>query len=260
MRAGIFQCAGGGLTPLERLERLAAALEREPADLVVCPELFMSGYDVGDTLTDLAEPCGGEFAERVAKLARARNTAIVYGYPERDGERVYNAAACFDAAGRLIANHRKTLLPPGMEARYFVPGDRFSLFDLGGLRCAILICYEAEFPEAVRAAAEAGAKIVLVPTALVEQWGSVAFQMMPTRAFENGVWLLYANHAGTENGACYLGASCIVTPLGKDAARAGAGEELIRADLDLELVAAAQARLPYLKELGQLQNILPDRD
>lgn len=253
MRAGVFQCTGGGRTPEQRLDALAGALRRERLDLVVCPELFMSGYHVGDALVALAEASDGPFARQAAELARATGTAIVYGYPEKAGESLYNAAACIGPTGRPIANHRKLLLPPGFERDIFEPGDQLTLFDLGGLRCAVLICYDAEFPEAVRAAAEAGAQAVIVPTALVDAWASVARQMMPTRAFENGVWLLYANHAGEENGARYLGASCIAAPDGSDAARAGAEEALICADLDPERVAAARMRLPYLRDLGRLR-------
>lgn len=246
--------------PDERFGRLQAALQTEQLDLVVCPELFMSGYDVGDALAGLAETADGAFAQRVAALARMSGTAIVYGYPERDGEDLYNAAACMDSSGRLIANHRKLVLPPGFETRYFVPGDGLTLFDLGSVRCAILICYDAEYPEAVRAAAQAGAQLVLVPTALADVWPTVAFQMMPTRAFENGVWLFYANHSGVEGETRFLGASCIVAPDGQDAARAGPAETLISADVDVAQVSAAQNRLPYLPGARFLRDIfhLPD--
>lgn len=255
MRTGIFQDESAGLAPAERLERLRAIIDGVGLDLVVCPELFMSGYDVGDDLHKLAEPCGGPFAGCIAQLAQRSGTAIVYGYPERDGDKVFNAAACMASSGDVIANHRKTLLPPGFEPDYFRAGDSPTLFDLDGIRCAILICYEAEYPEGVRAAAEAGAQVVIVPTALVDNWDSVAFQMMPTRAFENGIWLVYANHAGTENNSSYLGASCIIAPDGKDAARAGGGEELICADLDMNAVTAMQARLPYLKDVKRLRTM-----
>jgi predicted amidohydrolase len=256
MRAGVFQSGCGRHTPAERLDRLAAALRGERLDLVVCPELFMSGYDVGDSLSALAEPSDGPFARRVAALSRASGAAIVYGYPERAGEHFYNSAAGVSPAGGVIANHRKLTIPPGFESRYFAAGEALTLFDLEGARCAILICYDAEYPEAVRAAAEAGAQVIIVPTALVDEFGAVAFQMMPTRAFENGVWLLYANHAGAESGSRYLGASCIVAPDGRDVARAGSGEQLICADLELASVAAAQARLPYLRNVRRLRTIL----
>ena len=260
MRTGIFQCAGGGLEPADRLDRLAAALAREQLDLVACPELFMSGYNVGEDVVTLAEPSDGPFARRVAKIAQNSGTAIVYGYPEKADGTLYNSAACIDPAGKLIANHRKLVLPPGFESQHFACGDQLTLFDFNGVRFAILICYDAEHPEAVRAAVEAGAQVVIVPTALIDAWNVVAYQMIPTRAFENGVWLLYANHAGAENGASYLGASCIVAPDGKDAARATVAPQatghLICADVDIERVIAAQTRLPYLSELGRLREII----
>jgi predicted amidohydrolase len=256
MRAGIFQCAAGGLTPAERLERLAVILEDVDLDIVVCPELFMSGYNVGDKIPALAEPLDGPFSKSIGELARANKTAIVYGYPERAGDNIYNSALCLGPDGLVIANHRKLLLPPGFEARYFSGGKGPTLFQLRGVSCAILICYDAEFPEAVRAVVDAGAQIVLVPTALTDRWRSVAYQMMPTRAFENGVWVVYANHAGEENGTRYLGASCIISPDGTDKARAANGEELIGADLDIESIKLARAQLPYLTDAPRIKRRL----
>ncbi len=253
MQAGVFQICGGGLTVEERLSRLNAVLSKQSLDLVVCPELFMSGYNIGDNLDRFAEPIDGPFAAKVAELARSHGVAIVYGYPERADGEIFNAAACFGPNGTLLANHRKLLLPPGFEARYFSKGQGVTVFNLGGLRCAILICYDTEYPESVRAAAEAGAQAILVPTALVDNWPVVAYQVMPARAFENGVWLLYANHCGVENGASYLGASCIIAPDGHDAVRAGSEEVLIRTEIDTIRVTAAQKRLPYLDEVGELR-------
>jgi predicted amidohydrolase len=106
----------------------------------------------------------------------------------------------------------------------------------------------------------AGAQIVAVPTALAAQWHNVAYQLIPTRAFENGVWLLYANHAGEEFGQRYLGASCIIAPDGKDAARAGDEETLISARIDLEAVTNAQKRLPYLVDGAKLRGNLSSRN
>ena len=253
MKAAVFQCDGAGLSPQDRLEKLARAIEGRGLDLVVCPELFMSGYYVADQLHALAEPADGPFAQSVATLARASNTAIIYGYPERDSSTVYNSALAIGADGATLANHRKLAIPPGSEEGWFAPGSGLTLFQLGGMTCAILICYDAEFPEAVRAACLAGAETVIVPTALSDQWDQVADRVIPARAFENGCWLLYANHAGTENGLTYHGGSCILTPQGRDAARAGRSEELITAMIDAQTVAAARARLPYFRDLADLR-------
>jgi len=252
MRVAVFQCDAASLDQAERLARLERAIDAagEPRPgLMVCPELFMSGYNVGEAITRLAETPEGPFALAVSALARETGTAICYGYPERGEDVIYNSAACFGPDGSLIANHRKLGIPPGLEPDYFSPGDRPSLFDLGALRFAILICYDAEFPEPARQAALAGAQVLLVPTALRDMWGVVAHKMMPTRAFENGVYVVYANHAGKEGDHAYLGASCISSPTGEDVARAGSGEEVIAAAIDSARVTAARARLPYLRDL-----------
>ena len=256
MRAAVFQCAGGGLSSQQRLQRLREAISEQQLDLVVCPELFMSGYHVGDSINTLAQPSDGSFAEAIKALARTANTAIAYGYPEQTDAGIYNSALCIDSNGKLLANHRKLLLPPGFEARYFKEGQQLTLFDLNGFKCAFLVCYDVEYPESVRAASEAGAEIVIVPTALAHNWGVVADKLVPTRAFENGIWLIYANHAGTENNMTYYGGSCIVAPNGEDAVRAGSNEILISAELDLQSLRAARQRLPYLQNASNLRSKL----
>ncbi|ANK83066.1 MAG: hypothetical protein TEF_21380 [Rhizobiales bacterium NRL2] len=254
VRVGVFQSGPGG-RPTDRLARLARAMDDQSHDLVVCPELFMSGYNIGlDRIRERAEPADGPFAQAAADLARRRGTALAFGYPERDGDCLYNAAICIGADGGLLNRRRKLLLPPSYEGEVFAPGDQPpAVFEVAGLRCGMLICYEAEFPEAVRALARAGAEAILVPTALARQWRVVADAMIPARSFENGVWMVYADHAGEENGLACAGLSCIVSPFGEVRARAGVEDEtLIGAVIDRDSVARAQARLPYLADLPTL--------
>lgn len=253
MRAAIYQSALAGLTPAERIERLAEVVAAADADLVLCPELFLSGYAVGEAVRQQAEPADGPSAHRIAEVAQRHRKAIVYGFPERADAKIFNAALAFAPDGSLLAHHRKLAIPPGFELDYFTPGSGLTLFTLGGLKLGLLICYDAEFPEAVRATAEAGAQAILVPTALGAQWPVVAEKVIPARAFENGVFMLYANHAGTEGEVTFLGESCIVGPDGRDRDRAGSEEAVIGADLDTQAVAKAQARLPYLAELRELR-------
>ena len=259
MKIGIFQSAAGGLTPDQRCSKLESRLRAESFDMIVCPELYLSGYNADDKLIGYAESQVGEMSLRFSELARQTRTAIVYGYPEKADGRIYNSALCVDSNGRTVANHRKLMLPPGFEPDYFSAGEDINLFEISGIKFAILICYDAEYPEAVRHMAQAGAHVVIVPTALGNSWGVVAEKLIPTRAFENGVWLVYANHSGVENGLEYYGGSCIVAPDGKDAARADAGEAVISARVDSESVKQAQARLPYLEQTSRLRKILSEQ-
>ena len=253
MKIAICQHDAGRVPFAARLEWMArevALAARAGAELVLLPELYASGYNVGSALRDRAEPREGRFARKAADIARDAGCAVAFGYPERDGDRIYNAAQVIGRDGRCLAHHRKTILPPGIEGDHFATGDTLCRFDLNGVRCAILICYEAEFPEMVRDAACDGVQVILVPTA--NGWPVVPDHLMPARAFESGVFMAYANIAGSENGMAFAGLSCICDPWGRTLARAGAGSECIMADLDPGQVAAARTRLPYVSDCKRL--------
>ncbi|WP_281019822.1 MULTISPECIES: carbon-nitrogen hydrolase family protein [unclassified Minwuia] len=256
MRVAVFQCDLAGADAEARLARLYQVMQQAQADLLLCPELFMSGYHVGDRIRQLAEGQDGPFARRVSEIARTTGTAVAYGYPEAAGGRIYNSALCIGRDGEALANHRKLVIPPGPEVGHFTAGEGLTLFDLHGIRIALLICYDIEFPEAARAASAAGAEVILAPTALAAQWAVVAERVIPARAFENGTHIVYANHAGTENGLNYAGSSVILDPVGGDQARAGATEAVIMADMDPDQVRSARTRLPYLRDVAALRDRL----
>jgi len=256
LRAGIYQSALAGRAPEARLDRLAHRLDGADLDLMVCPELFLHGYFDETGLPGLAIGRDDPLLARAAALARESATALILGYAERAAERLFNTAAVFGPDGAILGHHRKRLASPhSFEERLFRDGDAPTLVEIGGFRVGVLICYEAELPELAREAALAGAEMLCVPTALVDAWPDVAARMMPTRAFENGAWLLYANHAGAENGARYLGGSRIIGPDGKERAIAGAEEALITAEIDAAAVDAARARLPYLRDARRARSL-----
>jgi len=242
--------------PQARIDWLRDALPDVAAkqtDLLLLPELFATGYNIGDQIRTRAEPADGPIAQAIASLAKDHGVAIHYGFAERDGADIYNTAQCFGPDGERLGGHRKLAIPPGFEADHFASGSGCALFSYRGLRIATLICYDAEFPETTRHVASLGAELILVPTALGDQWGWVSQTMIPTRAYENGVFLAYANSAGTENGMRFLGQSFVAAPDGHELARAGTSPGLIYVAIDRERVAAAQRRLPYLKDLKMLE-------
>lgn len=246
LRAAIFQYQCRDEAPLERLARLEQTLGAAQLDLVVCPELFLSGYNVGDKIERLAEPQTGAFAQAAAALARKRHTAIIYGYPELTDGTIYNAAICIGADGRTLAHHRKLCLP-AFEQGKFATGNAHTLFALNGWQVAILVCYDIEFPEAVRGCAQRGAELLIVPTVLKKQWGFVARCMVPTRAFENGLYVAYANLCGREGEFEYLGESRIIGPAG-EITTAADQEALVTATLDASEIARARQALPHLQD------------
>jgi len=241
--------------PEERYTWLAENLNHpsiKGADLLLLPELFLTGYNIGGKVNEWCEAADGLYAKKIADLCKQHHIAIHYGYAEKYNDQIYNSANCFGKDGERLGGHRKLILPPGYEGDHFSAGDSYKLFTINDFKIGTLICYDAEFPENFRQVAKQGAEVILVPTALASQWGLVAHKVIPTRAFENGVYVCYANQAGNEDGLEYLGSSCVVSPNGNDVKRAGHKSEFLRASLSKQQVVDAQARLPYLEDVKRL--------
>jgi predicted amidohydrolase len=185
----------------------------------------------------------------MSALARQRGTALAYGYPETDGEHVYNSVQLVDATGRRLANYRKTHLFGDLDKAWFTPGDEAVVqAELGGVRVGLLICYDVEFPELVRAHALAGTELLVVPTALMSPYELVADTLVPARAYESQLFVAYANRCDTERELTYCGRSCVVAPTGEVLARAGSGSGVIAADVTREALAASRLENTHLAD------------
>lgn len=236
------------LALVERVCRAAALLA---SDVVVFPELFVTGYNLGERLRALAEPLDGDSVGALSRIAREIGIAIVIGLPERDGESLYNTAVALDASGRLLARHRKVFLFGDAEKQLFCPGHSFDTFELCGQRCGLSVCYDLEFPEAAREVAWRGARVLFNPTANMTPYHEVPATLARARALENGLVVVYANLCGSEGEQAYTGLSAIIAPDGTDLARAGRDECLLLAD-----VTASQRRWvahPWSTQLADLQ-------
>jgi predicted amidohydrolase len=226
----------GVATNLARLEEAAQESARQGASLLIAPEMFLTGYAIGpERVRALAEPVDGPSAVRAAAIARDSGIALLYGYPELGEDNlVYNAALLLDRHGRRLANHRKTHLFSDLDRSAFAAGHGPpTLAEIDGTKVGVLICYDVEFPENVRALALAGAELVAVPTANMVPFSFVMEHVIPTRAYENHLFVAYVNRCGSEGSLDYLGGSCVCGPDGLDLARAGRDETLLTAELDL---------------------------
>jgi predicted amidohydrolase len=236
------------LTTIGDAAREAAA---QGAALLVAPELALTGYGAGEAISRLAAPADGREAAVIRSLAAENRLHLVVGFAERVGEAIYNAALLATRDGQLFV-YRKCHLYGDYERDLFVPGCELPQpIELDGISTGVLICYDVEFPEAVRRLAVSGAELVLVPTALPAGKDStfIAEKLVPVRAFENQVAIVYANHAGDDGKFCYAGLSCIAMPDGSDATRAPAnGSTLLVAEYEKERFSASRRANPYLAD------------
>ncbi|MCH0564745.1 MULTISPECIES: carbon-nitrogen hydrolase family protein [unclassified Streptomyces] len=252
MRTALLQSSGRPGSTAENLKVLDEAAGRAAAagaGLLVAPEMFLTGYAIGDDIARLAEPADGDAAAAVAGIAGRHGLAVAYGYPERDGDTVHNSAQLISAGGSRLANYRKTHLFGGFERDHFTPGEQPVVqAELGGLTVGIIICYDVEFPENVRAHALAGTDLLLVPTAQMHPFQFVAESLVPVRAFENQMYIAYVNRVGPEGTFEFVGLSTLAGPDGTARTRAGRSEELVLADVDPVFLTASREANPYLQD------------
>lgn len=255
MQIAILQTAGRPADVDHNLDLLARAAAEvganagdDQARLLICPELFLSGYNIGAAITELAEPMGGPMLARAVQIAKREQLALLFGYPERAGDVIYNSACLIERDGQIVANYRKTHLYGDDENHWFQPGEQFVRATIDDFTVGLLICYDVEFPEAVRTQVLAGCDLIAVPTALMWPQDFAATQLVPARAIENGCFVAYVNHCGEENGLRYVGLSCVIAPDGSELARAGRGEALLRAELNRADYDDTRRLVPYLQD------------
>jgi predicted amidohydrolase len=230
-------------------DALPEAVAASGADLVVTAEMITTGYHIGARTHELAEPADGPIAARMSALARETGVALAYGYPEADGGNVHNSVQLVDAAGRRRANYRKTHLFGDLDRKCFTPGDEPVVqADIAGVRVGLLICYDVEFPELVRAHALAGTELLVVPTALMSPYELVADTLVPARAYESQLFVAYANRCDVEQDLTYCGRSCVVAPTGEVLARAQAAPALVTAEVTRDALVTSRLENTHLAD------------
>lgn len=232
------------------MESVCTGAEEFGVDISVFPELFTTGYNVGNRVRDLAEPIEGPTMTALCEIAIRTGVAIVTGFIESVGDKVYNSAVAISAKGELVGHHRKVFLFGDTEKSIFWAGDKFVSFELAGHRCALSICYDIEFPEAVREIARQKVEILFNPTANMIPYNNVPTTLARARALENGMVVIYANLCGEEAEQQYTGLSAIIAPDGRDLARAGVNSAILIADLQPAL--EQNRRAPLSTQLNDL--------
>ncbi|MCI4318402.1 MAG: carbon-nitrogen hydrolase family protein, partial [Thermoplasmata archaeon] len=187
-------------------------VEANPTDLAVFPELFLSGYRVGDRIHQMALRPGDSVSRAVGEVARQGHGAVAVGAPvevhDRRGE-TENAVVVATSEGR-VEFQAKRYLPtygPFEEGSYFSPGQSSRPFQLAGAAVGFQVCYDAFFPEVSRDLALAGAELLVVISAAPVTSGRLFDKVLPARAVENACPLVYVNRVGVEDGVVFGGGS-----------------------------------------------------
>ncbi len=242
---------------LQRIEQLAAQAAAQGAEIVSFHECCITGYTFLQTLSEeelraLAEAVpDGPSTQRLIGISQRLGLAILAGLIECDGPRLHNSYVAVSPDG-FVAKFRK--LHPFIHPA-LTPGDQYVLFELSGVRCSILICYDNNLVENPRIVALHGAEVVFAPhvtgglpspmpgrgTIDHKLWHNrhrdpvplrLEFQgpkgrgwlmrWLPARAFENGLYYVFSNMVGVDHDTIKPGGAMIIDPFGEVLAESAA--------------------------------------
>ncbi|HKU16768.1 MAG TPA: NAD+ synthase [Steroidobacteraceae bacterium] len=220
------------------IDTAADARDRLKADLILFPELALSGYPPEDLLFHK-----GMKRQVAAAMERVRNEvsgiAVMVGYPDYADDTIYNAAALM-RDGKVLANYHKQELPNYLvfdEKRYFKPGHESRIVELNGIRVGLLVCEDVWEPNPARAARAAGAQLLVVinasPYSLKSQRRRE--EIVRERIRDTGLPVVYVNQIGGQDELIFDGASFVMNAAGEVVQHAAPLKEVVYA-VDIDLV------------------------
>ncbi len=223
------------------VDKVISAVERKEFDILVLPELFATGYQFAnrDEVLGLADIVGtGYTFEAVSKLATQKDSLVIYGFPEKGNNAVFNSAIAVFPDGKYSLYQKTHLFDS--EKEIFKAGETgFSVISFKDTWIGTMICFDWRFPEAARKLALLGAQIICHPSNLVMPHCPYA---MIIRALENRVFTVTADRVGQENRTGqtlrFIGRSRIISPDGQVLAQLDDEEEgFLTAEIDPKLAA-----------------------
>ena len=234
---------------LAKAEEALSTAASGGAAAILFPELYLTGYSLGARAVEMAEPDDGPSLQRVADLASKYRIAVLMGYPalHPNGQQAYDAVIIVDQNGRAAGIYHKTHLFHA-ETGWFVAGERPMIVDFGLGRVGVLVCYDLEFPEAVRDLALRGAQWIATCTGNMVPNQHLQEIYVQARAAENRLWVAAANRIGREAEIDFFGGSAVADPHGQLIIQADGRERIVFADIDLKRAGEARLNADYLAD------------
>lgn len=252
--------------PEENVRTVIDAVKRSDADMLIFPELFLTGYCLGRDANRYAMALDDPHIEEIADVASEGKKAIVAGFPERSGEvrgQIHNSAGLFLPDGSITSYRKMHLVDfdPFEEWAYYTPGRTPLMFEFKGIRFGLTICYDIFFPELVKYYALSGADAVICISASPSTTRPFFEAIIPARAIENTVYMVYDNMVGMDGRIDFWGGGTVVGPRGETISKGPYFEEArIRAMLDPEALEQSRRHRPTIRDTTpEIYEMLIDR-
>jgi predicted amidohydrolase len=256
MKVALAQLAPKLLDKEANLTTIERTVAKAGADLAMFGELFLTGYMARDAFPRLAETIPGPATDRLSTIASEYGAHVLVGMPERDGKgrHLFNTSVLVTPDGELW-RYRKihpATFGPFEEGLYFGRGSDPVLAETKLGKLGLLICYDAFFPELAKIYALQGADAIAAISAAPATSKPFFDKILPARAIENTLFVLYVNLVGTELNIVFQGGTQAIGPRGEDLGRAKDFEEdVVIADVDLRHLRVAREFRPTIRDTRQ---------
>ncbi len=232
------------------IRRVAQSLEGR--DLVVFPEMFLTGYNIGDDVQRLAFRPGDARLAPLLEAAREHGTHIIVGAPYTPREGItYNAALCIDDAGHALWIPKRALptFTTFREGLFFDRGDAQPVWHTRFGNIGVHICYDLYFPEFQKRQVLDGADILVNISASPSISRRFFEVLLQARAIENACFTLYSNNVGAQDGLVFWGGARAHGPRGDLlGATEPFEEDSVTFELDLDDLTAAREFRPTIRD------------
>ena len=242
-------------TNLQKYEELTLKAKNQGVDLIIFPEMSLTGYVVKDQIYELAERIPGPSVEKVEAISKKTGVYIIFGMPElsqKTRATLYNTAVLISPKG-YIGKYHKMYLPTHSvfeEKRYFRSGYQPAVFDTPIGKIGLTICYDVFFPEVFRLTRLSGAQLIVCISASPAVRKNYFETLTAARAIENTTYLAYVNLSGIQEGLQFWGGSRLISPTGDVLTKAMYDEEdFICCEADLHDLKTAETFIPTLRDL-----------
>lgn len=234
---------------LMKMEKAIKKASEAAADILILPELNLTGLTSEEQMKSIAEEREGESFRRIQTMVRTYSVSLVYSFPEYVSDEEMYITSCFlNKDGQALAYYRKTHLFTD-ENKIFSRGNEWTKVSLGPLSLGLLTCYDIEFPEPARALALQGVNLLIVNSANMSPYEYIHRLFIQARALENQCFVVYCNRIGANEKYEYRGQSAVIGPDGKLITEIEENVEAVKiVDLSLEDIQNATTVFNYLAD------------
>jgi predicted amidohydrolase len=240
---------------LTKIKKFVARAKKQGAELVIFPELSLTGYVVRDEIYELAEKIPGPSTKIMEDVAKKNDIHVIFGMPEVSDktEATLHNSAVFIGPKGFIGKYHKMYLPTHSifeEKRYFRPGYQTAVFDTELGKLGLIICYDIYFPEVTRLTRLKGAELIVCISASPGVRRSFFEVLTVARAIENTAFLAFVNLAGIQDGLQFWGGSRLVGPSGRVLVQAKYDEDdFVMGEVNYPDIRPIEAFVPTLRDL-----------